>query len=115
MIKMKFEELLSATKSAVAQTMGADYMESSGLLTATESFRIADVGRDIENAGSSESYTNALISLQAKTVIMQKLYKRNIKSLYVDNFEWGGFVQRVYFDLANVITDNMYSLVNVSL
>lgn len=112
MIKMKFEDVLNATKSAVAQTMGTEYMESSGLLTATESFKIADVGRAIEDAGSSETYTNALISVLAKTVIVQKLYKRNIKSLYVDNFEWGGFVQRVYFDLANVITDNMYSLVN---
>lgn len=75
---MKFEDVLTATKSAVAQTMGSEYMESSGLLTATESFKIADVGRDIEDAGSSETYTNALISVLAKTVIVQKLDRKSV-------------------------------------
>lgn len=110
---MKFEEVLSLTKQAVAQTMGDDYMSQSGLLEGTDSFKIADVGTDIiDSEATVEKFTKSLISLVAKTVLTSKSYNRRIKSLYVDNFEWGGYIQRVYFDLADVITDEMFNLVN---
>lgn len=110
---MKFEQVLGITKKAVAQTMGDEFMTESGLLNANESFKIADVGETITSSEATvERFTSALVSLCAKTVITSKEYKRRIKSLYVDNFEWGGFVQRVYVDLANIIDDPMVNLTN---
>ena len=110
---MKFEQVLDITKKAVAQTMGNEFMNESGLLNATESFKIADVGESITSSESTvERFTSALVSLCAKTVITSKEYKRRIKSLHVDNFEWGGFVQRVYVDLSTIVDDPMVNLTN---
>ena len=110
---MKFEQVLNITKKAVAQTMGNEFMTESGLLNATESFKIVDVGESITSSEATvERFTSALVSLCAKTVITSKRYKRRIKSLYVDNFEWGGFVQRVYVDLSTIIDDPMVNLTN---
>lgn len=110
---MKFEQVLDITKKAVAQTMGDEFMTESGLLNATESFKIADVGEAITNSEATvERFTSALVSLCAKTVITSKEYKRRIESLYVDNFEWGGFVQRVYVDLSTIVDDPMVNLTN---
>lgn len=112
---MKFVEVLDITKKAVAQTMGNEYMNESGLVNATESFKIADVGETItESEATVERFTSALVSLCAKTVITSKEYNRRIKSLYVDNFEWGGFVQRVYADLSTIVDDPMINLTNNS-
>ena len=110
---MKFVDLLKTTQEAVAQTLGEDYMNKSGLLTATESFKIADVGEKIlETENTVEPFTKSLITVLAKTEMFDDEYNRKITSLWVDNFEWGGFVQRVYFGLAEIIADPMYSLVN---
>lgn len=110
---MKFVDVLEVTKKAVAQTMGEEYMSESGLLNATESFKIADVGETVLNSENSvEPFTKALVSILAKTVIFTDEFRKTITSLYVDNFEWGGYVQRVYFDLANIIEDGMFNLVN---
>lgn len=110
---MKFVDLLKTTQEAVAQTLGEDYMNKSGLLTATESFKIADVGEKIlETENTVEPFTKALITVLAKTEMFDDEYNRKITSLWVDNFEWGGFVQRVYFGLADIIADPMFSLVN---
>lgn len=110
---MKFVDLLKTTQEAVAQTLGENYMNESGLLKATESFKIADVGEKIlETENTVEPFTKALITVLAKTEMFDDEYNRKITSLWVDNFEWGGFVQRVYFGLAEIIADPMYSLVN---
>lgn len=110
---MKFVDLLKTTREAVAQTLGEDYMNESGLLTATESFKIADVGEKIlETENTVEPFTKSLITVLAKTEMFDDEYNRKITSLWVDNFEWGGFVQRVYFGLADIIADPMYNLVN---
>lgn len=110
---MKFVDLLKTTQEAVAQTLGENYMNESGLLTATESFKIADVGEKIlETENTVEPFTKSLITVLAKTEMFDDEYNRKITSLWVDNFEWGGFVQRVYFGLADIIADPMYSLVN---
>ena len=110
---MKFVDLLKTTQEAIAQTLGEDYMNKSGLLTATDSFKIADVGEKIlETENTVEPFTKSLITVLAKTEMFDDEYNRKITSLWVDNFEWGGFVQRVYFGLADIIADPMYSLVN---
>lgn len=110
---MKFVDLLKTTREAVAQTLGEDYMNESGLLTATKSFKIADVGEKIlETENTVEPFTKSLITVLAKTEMFDDEYNRKITSLWVDNFEWGGFVQRVYFGLADIIEDPMYNLVN---
>lgn len=109
---MKFDEVKDVVAKAVSETLGDTYMSESGLLQATESFRIADVGEAIVNAGSTEPFTKALISQLAYLEIIEPSFNKSIKSLEVSNFEWGGFVERAYFGLTDIIDDPMYNLVN---
>lgn len=109
---MKFQEVKDTVIKAVSQTLGSEYLEQSGLITATESFNIADVGKAVLDAGSVEPFTRALISVMAYMDIINNNFDKSIKSLEVDSFEWGGFIQRVYIDLLDIVDDPMYTLTN---
>ena len=109
---MKFQEVKDTIIKAVSQTLGSEYLEQSGLINATESFNIADVGKAVIDAGSVEPFTRALISVMAYTDIINNNFDKSIKSLEVDSFEWGGFIQRVYLDLMDIMDDPMYTLTN---
>ena len=109
---MKRVDVVTLTQKAVAQTMGAEYMEQVGDLGALDSYKLSDVGRDVTGSGTREVFSKALISLLAKMVIDERKYTGEIKSIFVDNFDWGGFVERVYFTPDQIIDDDMWNLVN---
>ncbi len=109
---MKHVDVVALTQKAVAQTMGAEYMEQLGDLAALESYKLVDVGRAVTGPSTREVFSKALISLLAKMVIDERQYTGEIKSIFVDNFDWGGFVERVYFTPDQIIEDDMWSLVN---
>lgn len=114
---MKFpdvERLLSATRSAIAQVLGTEYMENLGDLSALDNAVLVDVGHDVTdgNAPATDSYVKALISVIAEQELMDLEVKDELAYLVKKNFEWGGFVERVYYSLADVIDDPMYNLVN---
>lgn len=110
---MKFIDVKNTVIKAVAQTLGSEYLEQSGLINATESFNIADVGRAVTaSAQTVEPFTRALVSVLAYNDMITNEFDKSIKSLEVDSFEWGGFIQRVYFDLLDIMDDPMYTLTN---
>lgn len=109
---MKHVDVVALTQKAVAQAMGDTYMEQIGDLGALDSYKLADVGREVLAAGTREVFSKALISLMAKMEIDERRYTGEIKSIFVDNFDWGGFVERVYFTPDQIIEDDMWSLVN---
>jgi len=109
---LKFIDVKNTVIKAVSQTLGSEYLNESGLIEATESYNIADVGKAVEDSGSVEPFTKSLISVMAYTEMIENNFENSIKSLEVSSFEWGGFIQRVYFDLATIITDPMYTLTN---
>lgn len=110
---MKLIDVANLTKAAIAQTIGAEYMDvETTNLSALESFKIADVGETVINAGSTDVYCKALIGRLGKMVIDEKRYKGEIPSLFYDNFEWGDFTERSYFSPQDVINDSMWNLVN---
>lgn len=109
---MKRVDVIDLTQKAVAQAMGTEYMEQLGDLSALESYKLIDVGRDVLGSGTREAYSKALISLMAKMEIDERKYTGEINSIFVDNFDWGGFAERVYFTPDQIIEDDMWSLVN---
>lgn len=103
------------TINAIAQAMGEDYHPSSGSnasLTNIDSFKLVDVGKDIEDSGSVDSFTNALVTLIGKMVIDTRRYTPVIPSLQKDTFEYGGFVEKIRLGLYEVVDDPMVNLVN---
>lgn len=103
------------TINAIAQAMGEDYHPSSGTnstLANLDSFKLVDVGKDIEDSGSVDSFTNALVTLIGKMVIDTRRYTPVIPSMTKDTFEYGGFVEKVRLGLYEVVDDPMINLVN---
>lgn len=108
---MKLNDVIELTKNAIAQSMGSEYMEKVGDLSTLDSYRLVDVGRDVADSGSVEKFTNALITLIGKMDLDLREYTGKLKYMYVESFEWGGFVERVRFGLADVMTDCMWNLI----
>ena len=109
---MKRVDVVELTQKALAMTMGAEYMEKLGDLEALDSYKLVDVGREVTGSATREIFSKALISLMAKMEIDERTYTGEISSIFVDNFDWGGFVERVYFTPDQIIDDDMWNLVN---
>ena len=110
---MKFKDVTALTQEAVAQTLGSAYLTAAdGKIKPIESFNLVDVGTDVLASGSVDSYVKSLLTQMGKMVIDAKRYTSELPSIFVDSFEWGGFVQRVIFSPQDLLEDNMYNLVN---
>lgn len=109
---MKFQDVVELTQNAVAQTLGAEYMTKEGKLAPLTSFNLVDVGKDVLDSGSVDSYVKALLTQMGKMIIESKVYKAELPSLFIDSFDWGGYVERVYFSPQDLLKDDMYDLVD---
>lgn len=109
---MKHVDVVTLTQKAVAQTMGDEYMEQLGDFAALDSYKLADVGREVTASGTVDVYSKKLVGLLGKMVIDEKKYEGAIKSIFVDSFDWGSFVERVYFTPQDLIEDDMWNLID---
>ena len=106
---MKRVEILDLTKKAIAQTMGATFMEQVGDLAALDSYKLADIGKTVTGDDNISSLNNNLISLIGKHVLDSKEFKDSIKNINVDSFEWGGFLERTRIGLGEIMDDPLYN------
>lgn len=109
---MKKVDVVKITQEAVAQTMGTDYMSENGGLKEIESFRLADIGEDVLNSGTVDQYVKSILTQLGKMYVDSKAYAAELPSLFIDSFEWGGYLERVYFKPQDLIQDEMYNLVD---
>lgn len=109
---MKLEDVKVLTQQALAQSMGKDYMEQNGYLEGIPAEKLVDIGRDIDELGTTEKFTKALVSLMAKFECTTLGYEMMFSDIVVDRVEWGGFVQRAKIDIADVYDDPMSAPVN---
>ena len=109
---MKKVDVVKITQEAVAQTMGADYMSEKGGIKEIESFRLPDIGEDVLNSGTVDQYVKSILTQLGKMYVDSKAYAAELPSLFIDSFEWGGYLERVYFKPQDLIQDEMYNLVD---
>ena len=109
---MKFTDVVDLTQKAVAQSLGADYMGKTGDLSALDSYKLVDIGKDVLESGSTDSYVKALLTQMGKLYIESREYTSELNSIYIDSFDWGGYLERVYFSPQDLIKDEMYNLVD---
>lgn len=109
---MKLEDVKVLTQKALSQAMGKDYMEQHGYLDGIPAEKLIDIGRDVEEMGTTEKFTKALVSLMAKFECTTLGYEMMFSDIVVDRIEWGGFVQRAKIDIADVYDDPMSAPVN---
>ena len=109
---MKFTDVVELTQNAVAQTLGDVYMGKDGKLAPLTSFNLVDVGKDVLDSGSVDSYVKALLTQMGKMIIESDVYKAELPSLFIDSFDWGGYIERVYYSPQELLKDDMYDLVD---
>ena len=109
---MKFNEVVELTQNAVAQTLGSEYMSKLGTLSELSSYQLVDVGKDVLDGGSVDSYVKTLLTQIGKLYIESREYVSELDSIYIDSFDWGGYLERVYFSPQDLVTDDMFNLVN---
>lgn len=116
---MKRIDVIQLTRDAIAQTMGSNYMPlidetthepiPNDRLAALSSEKIADIGRAVTAETTINSFANNLIAVLGKHIITAHLYTSKLPSIYVDSFDWGGFVERTRVGLGEIIDDPMYN------
>lgn len=110
---MKFEDVTGLTQKALAQSMDKAYMEQLGDLSALPVEKLIDVGTTVTDMDNTvEKYTKALISVISYYEFMHVNVNDEFDDLFVKYEEWGGFIERVYYDVAQFIEDPMWNLVN---
>lgn len=110
-------------REAAAQSSGVIWVLSDGTtvtgtdIAALDSFDITDVGKNVVDPvtgnlvkATAESFFNALISVISRIEVNERAYKGDLSSLMVLDSEWGGFVERVAYELGNIITDPKWNL-----
>lgn len=85
-------------------------------LQALDSFDIVDVGKSLDLAAdptvTRDSFFKRLISVISNIRTMAKAYTGDMAGFMVKDYEWGGFVERIYPGLADIIDDPMWNLAN---
>lgn len=120
---MKFEQIKEVTYNALTQALGKSYFEiipeateenpnPKAVIQPIESYNLVDVGKDVEDSGTVDVYVKGLIVQLGKIYVESREFVGRIPSIFIDNLEWGGYVERVVFDLANISDDDMYNLID---
>lgn len=109
---MKFEDVTTLTRQALAQSMGATYMTEHGYLENIPAEKLIDIGKDINNSAdvTVELYTKSCLSLLAKHVIDEGKMGLLFDDLEIDRVEWGGFIERSKIDYSDIMDDPVLSV-----
>jgi hypothetical protein len=110
-------------REAAAQASGVTWVLSDGQtvtstdIAALDSFTLADVGANVVDPlsgnlvqATAESFFKALISVISRIEVLSRAYTGDLSDLMITEEEWGGFIERVYFHLGDIITDPKWNL-----
>lgn len=111
---MVVEQIKNLTMNAIAQTLGTSYMtQDDGKIAPLDDAKLIDVGTAVANLERGvENFTKSLLDQLAKIYVVSDVYKNDLPDIFVDSFDWGGFIEFVNFDLAEVIDDPMFNLID---
>ena len=110
---MKIEAIIDLTKKVVAQTLGTTYMSQEGKLAAIESGKLVDVGKDVlDMQNGVDAFTKSCIDVIGKYDFDSFTYEPEIKSIMRDNWEWGAFLERIKIEPQEILTDDIFNLVD---
>lgn len=110
---MEIKNVSAVVGEALAQAMGKEYMENLGKLSPVDGSKLIDVGKDVTDATmTTEKFTKALVSILGRREIEGLTYNPLYSEIVVNRVEWGGFIERVKIDLADIMDSPMFSLEN---
>lgn len=115
---MEITQVQNILKPALAQALGDEYMGQVGKLSALDDRALADIGKDLFNKNVDPQTGIALgadVALKeladrcGRVVIESQKYRGQVKSVFIDPREWGGFLIRYYFGLGSIMEDEMWN------
>lgn len=116
---MKLVDATQIVRDAIAQTMGSDYMPlidpdtqqpiSNAEFGALDSQALIDIGKDVTGEDKIASLNNGLIALIGRHIIETRTYSTRLPSIYVESYDWGGFLERTRLGLDEIFDDPMYT------
>lgn len=102
---MEVTQLKDLVTKAVAQTTGTE-------IEALKTYELLDMGKDVMDAGQIEEFTKALINQVGKIVVMSEKYTADLPDLFIESWEWGAYLERVYPDINDYDVNNSWDLVD---
>lgn len=110
---MELENVASVVQEAVAQAMGTEYMTKIGAISPIDGAKLVDIGKDITaTTMTTEKFTKALVSILGRREIDGLTYTPLYSDIIVNRVEWGGFIERVKIDMADIMDSPMFALEN---
>lgn len=116
---MKLVDATQIVRDAIAQTMGSDYMPlldpvsgdpiSNAEFAALDSQALIDIGKDVTGEDKIASLNNGLIALIGRHIIETRTYQSRVPSIYIESYDWGGFLERTRLGLGEIFDDPMYT------
>lgn len=109
---MDIKNIHSVIVNAVSQYMGAEYMTAAnGDIKPLDTPLIVDVGKQATAADAGlDNLFKAMVTQIGILDIQNERYQTELPSMFIKNFEWGGYLERVYFDPLDTFNDTMYNL-----
>lgn len=109
---MDIKNIHTAAVNAISQYMGAGYMTAeNGDIKPLDTAIIVDVGKTAAaNDAGLDNLFKTMVTQIGIMDIQNERYITEIPSIFIKSFEWGGYLQRVYFDPLDTFNDDMYSL-----
>lgn len=106
-------QIYDVVQKAVAQALGDTYMSELGQLADLPSYKLADIGNAVfDSANGVDLVTKTLVDAMGEFVCEVRPYGGDLSSIMVKPMEWGGFIERAYINLAEIIDDPRLNLVN---
>lgn len=101
--------------NTIAQTMGSDYYPASGIdsnknLAAVDTWKLVDVGKDVEEAGKKDVFTKTLMIQLGKYYFDTRVYAPELPPVFRDTMEYGGYILHTRLGLYEVEDDPKWSL-----
>ena len=119
---MKLIEKAQVLRNAIAQTMGDNFMPlydttdpdhpvviDNKAFAALDSQALVDIGKAVTGEDTISALNTNLISLIGRHIIETRTYQSRVPSIYVESFDWGGFLQRTRLGLGEIFDDPMYT------
>lgn len=111
----RIEEVQKLIINAIGQTMGADYFPATGehnnTLADVDTWKLADVGKDIADAGKTDVFTKTLMVQIADWIMDNRTFSNSdLPNIYKTAMEYGGYILKVRIGLYEVEDDPKWML-----
>lgn len=111
----RIEDVQQLVINAIGQTMGSDYFPGSGehnhTLADLDTWKLADVGKDMDDAGKTDVFTKTLMVQIADWIMDARTFNNeDLPDIYKSVMEYGGYILKVRLGLYEVEDDPMWAL-----